>query len=324
MRNCFFVMFWLMLVVLVVVLVFFVCVNIWFFFLLGSWLVGQNQFYVVQDDGGLLEVIVKKYNVGFLVLLQVNFGVDFYVLCVGSVLIIFLQMLLFDVLCEGLVINFVELCFYYYLLGKNEVIVYLIGIGQLGGIIIILMMVIIVFDKWVNLIWIFIVNICVCYKVMGIELLVVVFVGFDNLMGYYVICFVVYGGVYFLYGINVDFGIGMCVSFGCICLCDNDIKVLYNIILLGMKVNIINMLIKVLVELDGCCLVEVYQLLFEYIDDDLQILFIMFNVVMIVFKQVLQIDGMVMECVMNYCLGMLIDVICYVESGLQLLQFYVV
>lgn len=28
-------------------------------------LVGQNQFHVVQDDGGSLEAIAKKYNVGF-------------------------------------------------------------------------------------------------------------------------------------------------------------------------------------------------------------------------------------------------------------------
>lgn len=31
----------------------------------GSRLVGQNQFHVVQDDGGSLEAIAKKYNVGF-------------------------------------------------------------------------------------------------------------------------------------------------------------------------------------------------------------------------------------------------------------------
>lgn len=40
----------------------------------GSRLVGQNQFHVVQDDGGSLEAIAKKYNVGFLALLQANPG----------------------------------------------------------------------------------------------------------------------------------------------------------------------------------------------------------------------------------------------------------
>jgi L,D-transpeptidase YcfS len=37
--------------------------------------VGQNQFHVVQDNGGSLEAIAKKYNVGFLALLQANPGV---------------------------------------------------------------------------------------------------------------------------------------------------------------------------------------------------------------------------------------------------------
>lgn len=40
----------------------------------GSRLVGQNQFHVVQDNGGSLEAIAKKYNVGFLALLQANPG----------------------------------------------------------------------------------------------------------------------------------------------------------------------------------------------------------------------------------------------------------
>lgn len=49
---------------------------------------GQNQFHVVQDDGGSLEAIAKKYNVGFLALLQANPGVDPYVPRAGSVLTI--------------------------------------------------------------------------------------------------------------------------------------------------------------------------------------------------------------------------------------------
>ena len=94
---------------------------------------GQNQFHVVQDDGGSLEAIAKKYNVGFLALLQANPGVDPYVPRAGSVLTIPLQTLLPDAPREGLVINLAELRLYYYPPGKNEVTVYPIGIGQLGG-----------------------------------------------------------------------------------------------------------------------------------------------------------------------------------------------
>ena len=45
----------------------------------GSRLVGENRFHVVENDGGSLEAIAKKYNVGFLALLQANPGVDPYV-----------------------------------------------------------------------------------------------------------------------------------------------------------------------------------------------------------------------------------------------------
>lgn len=41
-----------------------------------SRLVGENKFHVVENDGGSLEAIAKKYNVGFLALLQANPGVD--------------------------------------------------------------------------------------------------------------------------------------------------------------------------------------------------------------------------------------------------------
>jgi L,D-transpeptidase YcfS len=99
----------------------------------GSKLVGENRFHVVENNGGSLEAIAKKYNVGFLALLQANPGVDPYVPRAGSVLTIPLQTLLPDAPREGIVINLAELRLYYYPPGKNEVTVYPIGIGQLGG-----------------------------------------------------------------------------------------------------------------------------------------------------------------------------------------------
>ena len=79
----------------------------------GSRLVGQNQFHVVENNGGSLEAIAKKYNVGFLALLQANPGVDPYVPRAGSVLTIPLQTLLPDAPREGLVLNLAELRLYY-------------------------------------------------------------------------------------------------------------------------------------------------------------------------------------------------------------------
>ena len=75
----------------------------------GSRLVGENKFHVVENDGGSLEAIAKKYNVGFLALLQANPGVDPYVPRAGSVLTIPLQTLLPDAPREGIVINIAEL-----------------------------------------------------------------------------------------------------------------------------------------------------------------------------------------------------------------------
>ena len=99
----------------------------------GSKVVGENRFHVVENNGGSLEAIAKKYNVGFLALLQANPGVDPYVPRAGSVLTIPLQTILPDAPREGMVINLAELRLYYYPPGKNEVTVYPIGIGQLGG-----------------------------------------------------------------------------------------------------------------------------------------------------------------------------------------------
>jgi L,D-transpeptidase YcfS len=73
-----------------------------------------------QNNGGSLEAIAKKYNVGFLALLQANPGVDPYVPRAGSVLTIPLQTLLPDAPREGLVINLAELRLYYYPPGRMK------------------------------------------------------------------------------------------------------------------------------------------------------------------------------------------------------------
>lgn len=64
MRNRFPVTLWLTLVALVAALALPARANTWPLPPPGSRLVGQNQFHVVQDDGGSLEAIAKKYNVG--------------------------------------------------------------------------------------------------------------------------------------------------------------------------------------------------------------------------------------------------------------------
>ncbi|MFX4314953.1 L,D-transpeptidase family protein, partial [Enterobacter sp. 63] len=130
----------------------------------GSRVVGENRFHVVENNGGSLEAIAKKYNVGFLALLQANPGVDPYVPRAGSVLTIPLQTLLPDAPREGIVINLAELRLYYYPPGKNEVTVYPIGIGQLGGDTLTPTMVTTVSDKRANPTWTPTANIRARYK----------------------------------------------------------------------------------------------------------------------------------------------------------------
>lgn len=274
----------------------------------GSRLVGQNQFHVVENNGGSLEAIAKKYNVGFLALLQANPGVDPYVPRAGSVLTIPLQTLLPDATREGLVLNLAELRLYYYPPGKNEVTVYPIGIGQLGGDTITPTMITTVSDKRANPTWTPTANIRARYKAMGIDLPAVMPAGPDNPMGHRAIRLAAYGGVYLLHGTNADFGIGMRVSSGCIRLRDDDIKALYNEISPGTRVTIINTPIKVSVEPNGTRLVEVHQPLSKHIDDDPQTLPITLTDSMQAFKQAQLTDTEVMERAMMLRSGMPVDV----------------
>ncbi|MNE21071.1 putative L,D-transpeptidase YcfS precursor [compost metagenome] len=272
----------------------------------GSRLVGENKFHVVENDGGSLEAIAKKYNVGFLALLQANPGVDPYVPRAGSVLTIPLQTLLPDAPREGLVINLAELRLYYYPPGKKEVTVYPIGIGQLGGDTLTPTMVTTVSDKRANPTWTPTANIRARYKAQGIDLPAVVPAGPDNPMGHHAIRLAAYGGVYLLHGTNADFGIGMRVSSGCIRLRDGDIETLFRVITPGTKVNILNTPIKVSEEPGGKRLVEIHQPLSKNIGDDPQTLPIVLTTAMQTFKA--SADSTVMERAMEIRSGMPVDV----------------
>lgn len=285
----------------------------------GSRVVGENRFHVVQNDGGSLEAIAKQYNVGFLALLQANPGVDPYVPRAGSVLTIPLQTLLPDAPRKGIVINLAELRLYYYPAGKNEVIVYPIGIGQLGGDTLTPTMVTTVSDKRANPTWTPTANIRARYKAQGIDLPAVVPAGPDNPMGHHAIRLAAFGGVYLLHGTNADFGIGMRVSSGCIRLRDGDISALYAAVSPGTPVNIINTPIKVSVEPDGRRLVEVHQPLSKSIDDDPKTLPIVLNAAMQAFQDDARSDAQVMSHAMEIRSGMPVDVSRHADPSVQML-----
>lgn len=274
----------------------------------GSRVVGENRYHVVENDGGSLEAIAKKYNVGFLALLQANPGVDAYVPRAGSVLTIPLQTLLPDAPRQGIVINLAELRLYYYPPGKNEVTVYPIGIGQLDSDTLTPTMVTTVSDKRANPTWTPTANIRARYKAQGIDLPAVVPAGPDNPMGHHAIRLAAYGGVYLIHGTNADFGIGMRVSSGCIRLRDNDILALFSVITPGTRVNIINTPIKASVEPDGRRLLEVHQPLSKSIDDDPQQLPILLNPAMQTFRDSPQSATDVFEHAIELRSGMPVDV----------------
>lgn len=283
----------------------------------GSRLVGENRFHLVENDGGSLEAIAKKYNVGFLALLQANPGVDPYVPRAGSVLTIPLQTLLPDVPRQGIVINLSELRLYWFPPGRNEVTIYPIGIGQLGGDTLTPTMVTRVSDKRANPTWTPTANIRARYKAQGIDLPAVVPAGPNNPMGHHAIRLAAHGGVYLIHGTNADFGIGMRVSSGCIRLRDNDIATLFRQVTPGTPVNIINAPVKASVEPDGTRLVEVHQPLSKSINDDPKTQALVLNASMENFKSAAATDASLMDEVMAVRSGMPVDVTRHEAAALQ-------
>ncbi|EPN9640736.1 L,D-transpeptidase LdtC [Cronobacter sakazakii] len=274
----------------------------------GSRLIGETLYHTVADDGGSLEAIAKRYNVGFLALLQANPGVDPYVPRAGSVLTIPRQMLLPDAPREGILINLAELRLYYFAPGENTVTVYPIGIGQLDGDTLTPTMQTTVSQKRANPTWTPTANIRARYKAQGIDLPAVMPAGPDNPMGHHAIRLAAYGGVYLLHGTNADFGIGMRVSSGCIRLRDDDIKHLFSAVPVGTRVNIINAPVKASVEPDGRRFVEVHQPLSKRIEDDPKTLPITLNATLKTFEAAEQTDREVMEHALRLRSGVPVNV----------------
>ncbi|MDT3620866.1 L,D-transpeptidase LdtC [Cronobacter malonaticus] len=274
----------------------------------GSRLIGETLYHTVADDGGSLEAIAKRYNVGFLALLQANPGVDPYVPRAGSVLTIPRQMLLPDAPREGILINLAELRLYYFAPGENTVTVYPIGIGQLDGDTLTPTMKTTVSQKRANPTWTPTANIRARYKAQGIDLPAVMPAGPDNPMGHHAIRLAAYGGVYLLHGTNADFGIGMRVSSGCIRLRDDDIKHLFSAVPVGTRVNIINASVKASVEPDGRRFVEVHQPLSKRIEDDPKTLPIVLDATIKTFEAAPQTDREVMEHALRLRSGVPVNV----------------
>ncbi|AYA40426.1 L,D-transpeptidase family protein [Xenorhabdus nematophila] len=231
-------------------------------------LIGNNTTYVVPEDGLPLESIAAKYQIGLLAMLEANPNVDPYLPTAGTELIIPSQMLLPDTPRQGIIINLAELRLYYYPKGANHVIVYPIGIGQLGRNT--PTMTTSVSQLIGSPTWTPTANIRKDYASRGIILPAVIPPGPDNPMGDFALRLAAGRGEYLIHGTNANFGIGMRVSSGCIRLRPDDIRDLFSTVPLKTRVQVINEPIKYSVEPDGKRYVEVHQPLSKTESDDPQ------------------------------------------------------
>lgn len=234
----------------------------------NSRLIGENTTYTVPADGRSLEAIAAHYKIGLLGMLEANPGTDPWLPKAGTQLTIPTQMLLPDTKREGIVVNVAELRLYYYPKGENKVIVYPIGIGQLGANT--PPMVTSVSQKIPNPTWTPTPNIRKRYAAEGKTLPGTVPAGPDNPMGLYAMRLAYGQGHYLIHGTNADFGIGMRVSSGCIRLRPDDIEALFTSVPKGTRVQIINQPLKYAIEPDGKRYLEVHQPLSHSENDDPQ------------------------------------------------------
>jgi len=267
-----------------------------------SRLIGENQLTTVPDDKRPLEAIAAKYQIGLLSMLEANPGTDPWLPKAGTQLVVPQQMLLPDTPREGIVVNLAELRLYYYPKGEDKVIVYPIGIGQLGAATPV--MVTSISQKIPNPTWTPTPNIRKRYAKEGVTLPAVVPAGPENPMGLFALRLARGSGNYLIHGTNADFGIGMRVSSGCIRLRPQDIEALFNSVPKGTRVQVINQPVKYAVEPDGKRYIEVHQPLSHSDKDDPQTMPIALNPALKKFIKSPQSDSALIKAALERRSGM--------------------
>ncbi|MGI2260734.1 L,D-transpeptidase family protein [Shewanella sp. GXUN23E] len=220
-----------------------------------SRLVGENQYYTVQNNGESLESIAARFQLGLTNMMEANPGVDPYLPKPGTRLIIPHQLILPDAPREGIVVNIAEMRLYYYPKGEDFVQVLPIGIGQVGKD---------TPENWVtkvyrkraNPTWTPTARMHKEALARGVTLPDVWPAGPDNPMGLFAIYI---GNLYAIHGTNADFGIGLRVSQGCVRLRNEDIEQLFKTVPVGTRVQFVNQPIKATQEPDGARYLEVHQ-----------------------------------------------------------------
>jgi L,D-transpeptidase ErfK/SrfK len=222
----------------------------------GSRLVGSNiTITIPEGNTEPLEHFAAMYGLGLSNMLEANPGVDPYLPKPGSQLIIPQQVILPDTPRKGIVVNSAEMRLYYYPPDSGTVVVLPIGIGQAGRE---------TPRNWVTKVerkqeapsWTPTANTRREYAKEGVTLPAFVPAGPDNPMGLYAIYI---GRLYAIHGTNANFGIGLRVSQGCIRLRDDDIKLLFDNVPVGTRVQLIDQPVKTTLEPDGTRWLEVHE-----------------------------------------------------------------
>ncbi|XOD70132.1 MAG: L,D-transpeptidase family protein [Sodalis sp. (in: enterobacteria)] len=221
-----------------------------------SRLVGENLHIIVPNGNKLpLEHFAAQFQMGLSNMLEANPGVDVYLPAPGTRIIIPQQLILPDTSYDGIVINSAEMRLYYYIKGSKIVVVFPIGIGEIGRNT--------PFD-WVTSVkrkkyaptWTPTKAMHAEYAARGETCPEVFQAGPDNPMGLYALYI---GRLYALHGTNANFGIGLRVSHGCVRLRAPDIKYLFDHVPIGTRVQFINEPVKVTIEPDGSRYLEVHN-----------------------------------------------------------------
>ena len=223
----------------------------------NSRLIGENQFWTVQEGDRNLQAIARRFDTAAMLILEANDTIAPVQPKPGTQVLIPSQMLLPDVPREGIVVNLAELRLYYFPPGVNQVQVYPLGIGQQG--LETPEMTTRIGQKIPNPTWTPTAGIRARSLEKGIKLPPVVPAGPNNPLGRYALRLAYGNGEYLIHGTSAPHSVGLRVSSGCMRMNAADIQSLFNQVKSGTPVRIINQPVKFAVEPDGKRYVEVHR-----------------------------------------------------------------
>jgi L,D-transpeptidase YnhG len=223
----------------------------------NSRIIGQNQFWTVQEGDRNLQAIARHFDTAAMLILEANDTLAPVEPKPGTQVLIPSQMLLPDTPREGIVVNLAELRLYYFPPGQNLVQVYPLGIGQLG--LETPEMTTRVGQKIPNPTWTPTAGIRARSLEKGIKLPPVIPAGPNNPLGRYALRLAYGNGEYLIHGTNAPDSVGLRVSSGCMRMNAADIQALFSQVKTGTPVRIINQPVKFAVEPDGRRYVEVHR-----------------------------------------------------------------